>query len=178
MPELWRNQDCVFEGGCNRAEAVSCGCPQCQSARTICDSPFHLSHCDWFTRKQPDRGTVDYPANWSRPARQPCSLSHMRVSKRQHRLLIDLIPHQQSIFFVWVCRHVGCVGFLREFLWRPLPERVLERGYTAYTPTHPRKFCSVSIEEAWELTEGLGKRLVEARSDLFDGTIRQITDRF
>jgi len=58
MPELWRNQDCVFEGGCNRAEAVSCGCPQCQSARTICDSPFHLSHCDWFTRKQPDRGTV------------------------------------------------------------------------------------------------------------------------
>src|SRR5438132_3444622 len=90
MPELWRNQDCVFEGGCNRAEAVSCGCPQCQSARTICDSPFHLSHCDWFTRKQPDRGTVDYPANWSRPARQPCSsLSHMRVSKRQHRLLID-----------------------------------------------------------------------------------------
>jgi len=38
---------------------------------------------------------------------------------------------------------------LREFLWRSLPERVLERGYTAYTPTHPRKFCSVSIEEGW-----------------------------
>src|SRR4029077_9394119 len=34
MPELWQNQDCVFEGGCNRAEAVSCGCPKCQSART------------------------------------------------------------------------------------------------------------------------------------------------
>ena len=151
MPEPWQNQDCVFEGGCNRAEAVSCGCPQCQSARTICDSPFHLSHCDWFTRKQPDRGTVDYPANWSRPA--PTALLtipnvRFQVETRASQRL-PIIPPQQSVSVVWVCRHVGCVGFLREFLWRPLPERVLERGYTAYTPTHPRKFCSVSIEEGW-----------------------------
>src|SRR5205809_7107657 len=74
-----------------------------------------------------------------------CALSS--ETRASHRL--PLIP-LSNLFLVWVvCRHVGCVGFLREFLWRPLPERVLERGYTAYTPTHPRKFCSVSIEEGW-----------------------------
>src|SRR5437868_2043109 len=111
--------------------------------------PLWIPPVSRVIRKQPDRGTVDYPANWSRPA--PTALhtipnvrfqAETRASQRP-----PIIPPQQSIFVVLgVCRRVGCVGFLREFLWRSLPERVLERGYTAYTPTHPRIPVSVSIE--------------------------------
>src|SRR5439155_16328778 len=84
-------------------------------------------------RKQPDRGTVRLPGQLVSAC--PDSLAHhpkcalSSETRASHRL--PIIPPQQSVS-VWVCRRVGCVGSLREFLWRSLPERVLERGYTAY----------------------------------------------
>src|SRR3989454_7655492 len=91
-------------------------------------------------RKQPDRGAVDYPANWSRPAPTALlTIPNVRFqaeTRASHRL--PLIPHQQSISFVWVCRHVGlCSPFAKVSFRKRSPWESSGNAYTtlhAYTP--------------------------------------------
>ena len=73
-----------------------CGCPQCQSARRICGSPFQFGDCDWFTGKpEVNRKTTYRPSvRLTRGCAFPCF--HIRqISSKLRLLRLTKIRHKK-----------------------------------------------------------------------------------